>query len=236
MRRLSPFLWISSDGASVHASVPGLYAWAVTVAPLLWLRGSAFGVVQGAVAVAPLLLVSGAMLERHFGRRVRFISLWGFVVACAVAWVAAPSGRASLQLDGLREMSGMLGWGLFAFAFAAPPLREAAASEPVPGVPLRAAHRQLARGDGYYVAAGAIVAIAIQFVGLDIANAERALLVRFVVLAAGLAMIGTSTELAFARHGSRIVRSPRSRFRSLFAPLILLAILLAAGMLVATQG
>jgi hypothetical protein len=227
-------------GALRHASIPGVYAWAVTVAPLLWARGDGASVARVAAGSSLVLLLAGAALEPRLGPRMRFACLWAFLVACAAAWGASPASLSPAHFDAMREVAGMLGWGLFAFAAAAPPLRRGAvvsgerSGEPA-GAPLPS-HRRLARGDRLYAGFGIALALSIQLVGLRAATPERALLVRFVALAAGLAAIGASQELALARHTVRIVRRPSARFRSVFAPLAVLLILLLAGLLADESG
>ena len=69
----------------------------------------------------------------------------------------------------------------------------------------------------------------------SVSSPERALLVRVVALAAGLAVIGAATELALVRHTSRAERSGRARLRSAGASLLLLGGLAIAGLLLATR-
>jgi hypothetical protein len=235
-------------GALRHASIPGVYAWAVTVAPLLGARGQGAFIARMAAGASLAFLLAGAAFEPRLGPRMRFACLWAFLVACAVAWGASPASLSPARFDAVREVAGMLGWGLFAFAAAAPPLRRSAvvsgesssessgeASGQASGVPLPS-HRRLARGDGLYAGFGIALALSIQLVGLRAATPERALLVRFVALAAGLAAIGASQELALARHTVRVARRPSARFRSVFAPLAVLLILLLAGVLADESG
>jgi len=227
-------------GALRHASIPGVYAWAVTVAPLLGARGDGAFIARVAAGASLAFLLAGAAFEPRLGPRLRFACLWAFLVACAVAWGASPASLSPARFDAVREVAGMLGWGLFAFAAAAPPLRRSAvvsgeSSGESSGAPLPS-HRRLARGDGLYAGFGIALALSIQLVGLRAATPERALLVRFVALAAGLAAIGASQELALARHTVRVARPPSARFRSVFAPLAVLLILLLAGMLADESG
>lgn len=223
-------------GALRHSSIPGVYAWATTVAPLLWARGAGAVIARVAAGASLAFLLAGAALEPRLGPRTRFSCLWAFLVACAVAWGASPGALSPARFDPLREVAGMLGWGLFAFAAAAPPLRRAAVvSGEASGAPL-VSHRRVARGDSLYAFFGIALALSIQLVGLRAANPERALLVRFVALAAGLAALGASQELALARHTVRVVRPSSERFRSVFVPLTVLLVLLLAGMLADESG
>jgi hypothetical protein len=234
--RPRPLERFSMTGALGHASIPGAYAWAVTVAPLAWGRGSGSDLARIAGGAAFLCLGLGAVLEPRFGQRARYASLWGFFIACGGVWASVPALLSPSHLDAPRQVAGTLGWGLFAFASAAPPLPRAASSAVATVDPTLHAHRLSPRGEWLYAAAGTIIALSMQLVGLQVVSPERALLVRFVTLAAGLATIGASTELAFSRRAPRGRRSPRARLRSVFAPMVLLVILLLAGVLVADQG
>jgi hypothetical protein len=98
------------------------------------------------------------------------------------------------------------------------------------GEPL-VARRRLARGDAPYLALAAAVAVSMQLIGWRVAGAERALLVRFVALAAGLAVIDAAATIALARHARRVRRPLRLR-ASMFA-LVLLGMLLLTGLLFA---
>ena len=97
------------------------------------------------------------------------------------------------------------------------------------------ARRSLARGDAAYLAVGTGFALALQFVGWRVASPERALLVRLVALAAGLAFVGASTELALARHVPRVARRWRARLRGARVALVLLGDLALAGLLLAAR-
>jgi hypothetical protein len=223
-------------GALRHASIPGVYAWAVTVAPLLWARGDGALVARGAAGASLVFLLAGAVFEPRLGARMRFACLWAFLIACALAWGASPGSLSPGRFDATREVAGMLGWGLFAFAAAAPPLRRGAVVSGESSGPLLPSHRRLAHGDSLYAGFGIALALSIQVVGLRAPTPERALLVRFVALAAGLAAIGASQELALARHSIHAARRPSARFRSAFAPVAVLLILLLAGMLADESG
>ena len=116
------FQRLSAVGAAAQASVPGVYAWGVTVAPAAWARGaSALAKVAAISAIAALL--GGVVGERLVGGKVRVVSFWGFVLACALAWSAAPTALAPLRIDAPRGAAGMIGWALFALASAAPALQ-----------------------------------------------------------------------------------------------------------------
>jgi hypothetical protein len=234
----------SAMGAGAQAVVPGIYAWAVTVAPVVidlrldrgtlgvWAHGTST-VARFAALLAPLWLLAGPAAERRWDARGRVASLWGFVLSCALAWSAAPAAVGPLRIDAPRGVAGMVGWALFALAAAAPALHHSPEDDEriVREAPLVPRRGQSKRVDSVYLAGGALLAALLQGVGWRVAGAERALLVRFVALAAGLAVIGAATELALARHVRRAPRSRARRLRSAMAMLVALALLGLTGVI-----
>jgi hypothetical protein len=227
---------LSAMGASAQASVPGLYAWGVTVAPAAWAHGGSW-VAKVAALTALAFLVGGVAAEGILGERARVGALWGFVLGSALTWSAAPAALAVTRVDAPRGIAGMLGWGLFAFASAAPAVPVPAETDRVVVEPADLAPRRgLKRGDAAYVVVGAVLAGVLQVFGWQVAGAERSLLVRFVALAAGLASIGAWTEVGLARHRPRARLSPARRVARALVPLVLLSLLGASGLLFVLRG
>ncbi len=227
------------NGATTHAAVAGLYAWVVTVAPVLWepgLDGGNLVVARLAAALALVAILAGTAWGDALEGRARLAANWSFVLASALAWLAAPEGIRPARVDGARGLAGMLGWGLFALASAGPSLGPARESGRLLGDAPLEARRSLARGDALYLAAGAATALALQLAGWSVPVPERALLVRLVALASGLAVIGASAQLALARHAPRAPRSPRARLLGSRLPLAILGALALAGLLLASRG
>jgi hypothetical protein len=223
---------LAGMSAAAQASVPAVYAWGVTVAPAAWSRGaSALAKVAAIAALAAIAL--GVFGERRWGARVRVPALWGFVLACGVAWSAAPGALGPLRVDTPRGIAGMLGWALFAFASAAPALEARSDDERLDLEAALPPRKTLSRGDAYYVAGGALIAALLQTVGWRIATAERAVLVRVVSLAAGIAVLGVATDVALARHTPRAHRPRARRFRRAMAALVALGLLALSGLLLA---
>ncbi|HEY3819534.1 MAG TPA: hypothetical protein VGL81_20330 [Polyangiaceae bacterium] len=235
MRAAGVFQRMSAVGAAAQASVPGIYAWGVTVAPAAWSRGApVLAKVAALAAVASLL--GGVLGERRWEGRARTVSLWGFVLSSALAWSAAPMALGPLRVDTPRGVAGMIGWALFAFASAAPALQGRREEQRLVGGADLVPRKTLARGDAALVTGGALVAAALQLLGWHAASAERELLVRFVALAVGLAFIGATAEVALARHSARVKRSPSRRLRRSMAVLVALALLGLTGVLFALRG
>jgi hypothetical protein len=219
----------SAAGATAQAAVPGLYAWGITVAPAAWARGSS-AVSKVASIVAVLALAAGVAAGAKASVQARVAALWTFVLACALAWSAAPAAMAPVRVDALRGVAGMTGWALFALASAAPALQGRREQERVEAGAVLPPRRTVARGDAAYVAVGVALAFMVQLFGWGVATPERAMLVRITGIAAGIAIVGSATDIALARH---LVRTPRSRARRLrdgMVALVLVGILGLAGL------
>lgn len=85
--------------------------------------------------------------------------------------------------------------------------------------------------DAAHLAIGALLAASTQVVGWAIVAPERALLVRFIAIAAGLAIIGTSAQIALARRGAG-TNPPTGRLRRAAPALFLLGLLALSGVLI----
>ncbi len=257
---------IASIGASAQAAIPGLYAWAITVAPAAWSRGAPVlakaAAIVGVLALVTAPLIEGAgpasspdanaapfrtpqnegapkqrtsllgMMRSWTGPTwARVWSVWGFVLSSAIVWALAPAALSSARLDGVRGALGMVGWALFAFASAGPALR----SDPNEGERRIIAstslkpRSELPRGDGVYVAVGVVLALSMQAVGWGVPVPERAVLVRLVTVVCGIAVLGGTTSIALARHGTRSSASGRLRLRRALPWLVMLALFAVAG-------
>jgi hypothetical protein len=217
---------LADVGAAGQAVVPGVYAWAVTVAPVAWSRGAPLAAKMSAVLALVALVTT---LWRAKGP----LSLWVFVLSCAVTWVAAPAALSPAHLEVTRGIAGTLGWGVFAFAAAAPSLGTSREG-PLPEAGL-SPRQTVARGDAMYLGAGVLMAAALQAIGWTVVVPERAILVRVVTVACGIAVVGATTSAAVARHarhGASVARGARSAV----AFLAFLGLLLAGAVLyVATR-
>jgi hypothetical protein len=234
VERLSPVF--SAKGASAQMAVAGAYAWAVTVEPAMAEPGAPF-VARLAAAAALVALVAGsAGWGGRNALRWRVASLWGFVSASALAWLAAPGSVRPIRFDSLRGLAGMAGWALFALASAGPALGDRRAEDHVVDDDPLEPRRRLAGGDSAYVIVGSVLALALQGVGWDVASSERALLVRVVALAAGLGLVGAAAEVSLARHAVREHRRSAVRVRRALPTLAMLGALLLAGLLLLVRG
>lgn len=226
---------LPAKGPSSQVAIAGLYAWAVTVAPVGAYHGTS-SATKLAAAIAFLSLIAGAAADRWRRGPARAVSLAVFVSASVATWMLAPAALRPVAIDTPQGLAGMLGWGLFALASAGPALggqREVA--RVIDDAPLDA-RRRLSRGDALYLAGGTALALALQCTGWDVADPERALLVRLIAVAAALSIVGASAELALARHAPRAQRSGRARWRGAAPALALLGALALSGLLLGARG
>ncbi len=242
---------VAAIGASAQAAIPGLYAWAITVAPAAWSRGSPLlakiASVIGLIALTTAPLVEGAAFravvptgEAPRGLAAiktwtgatwaRIWSVWGFVLSSAIVWALVPGALSSARVDAIRGVLGMVGWSLFAFASAGPSLRPDpdSAGRVVAGPTLKP-RSELPRGDGAYVIVGVVLALSMQVVGWGIPVPERAVLVRLVTIACGVAVLGATTSVALARHAARVPASPKLRFKRAVPWILLVLMCIASG-------
>jgi hypothetical protein len=250
---------IAGIGASAQAAIPGLYAWAITVAPAAWSRGAPL-LAKIAAIIGVIALVTAPLVEGSGGARsdvpdyerrpllervgswtgpmwARTWSVWGFVLSSAMVWALAPSALSSARLDAVRGSLGMVGWALFAFASAGPALK----SDPDSPARIIAStsmkpRSALPRGDGIYVMVGCALALVMQGIGWGVATPERAVLVRLVTVVCGIAVIGGTTSIALARHGTRVPASRKIKLRRALPWLLILSLVAAAGVVVATMA
>lgn len=183
-------------GSTAQAAVPGLYAWFVTVVPCAWGRGGhAIGKIASICAL--FSLAAAIYLEPQKPRVARIVSVWGLSLFSLVVWIASSTALEPQHFANARAFGGMLGWGLFAYASAAPALGPRASGTLEPGVLKPRA--TVIRGDIYYLIGGGAVAVLLQTIGWHALVPERALLVRVAMLGAGLAVIGAAASLTLAR-------------------------------------
>ena len=183
-------------GSTAQAAVPGLYAWFVTVVPCAWGRGGhALGKVASLGALFSLAVA--IYLEPQQPRIARIVSVWGLPLFSLVVWLASSTALEPQHFANARAFGGMLGWGLFAYASAAPALGPRASGVLEPGV--LKPRTAVIRGDIYYLIGGGAVAVLFQTIGWHTLEPNRALLVRVTMLGAGLGVIGAAASLTLSR-------------------------------------
>ena len=219
---------VSGLGVAAQALIPGFYAWAVTVAPAAWSRGAPF--LAKPFALAGIACLIGAVIvERKRPTWSRAISVWGLVLTSAIVWALTPLALSPQRLDVARGVAGMIGWALFAFSSAAPALRRDDSHKLLVAGPRLRPRGQIPRGDVFFLVVGVLLALALQTVGWRAVVPERALLVRLVALASGLAVLGAATSIALTRHMRRPPASRKTRMRRSLVWLLVLGGLIAIG-------
>jgi hypothetical protein len=202
--------WWRSRGVATQGTVPGAYAWAITVAPAGWSSGAS-AVAMSVTALGLGSLIAGPLVERKSPLAAQLVVGWGVVLSAVATWVLSPA--ASLEsVDAARGIAGMLGWGLFAFAIASP----ARAPVSTLATTARASRRAGSRVFDRVVLSSAIAcAVALEVPGWRMADRERGLLVRLVAVAGGLGIM-TAAGAVVVGHRPRqregaSVRLPRMR-------------------------
>ena len=215
---------MSELGASAQASIPGLYAWGVTVASCAWSRGVPWQTRVVALG-GPLVLLASVLVDKDRPAVARHLSVWGLVVSSILVWALVPSAVGPSHFDTTRGVLGMLGWAVFAFASAAPafPRTESEEARIIERGRLEPRHRG-ARKDVPFLLVGIVGAVALQAIGWGIEPRERALFVRLYTVAAGMAVLGAFASVALARH---VLPTRKKRKARLFG--WVLAFLVVAG-------
>jgi hypothetical protein len=234
MKLLGALVRVADLGSTAQASVPGIYAWSVSVAPVAFAHGAP-GIAQMAALCGVASLAGAPILESKRPRAARMVSVWGLVFTSLFVWIAVPSSSLSpLRFDVVRGLAGMLGWALFAFASAAPalvPLSSESATRTL-------SHALRSRSPAGWADAtilwlGIGMGGVTQAVGWHVVEPERAVLVRLLGLVGGLAAVSAAASMVAARHEARKFGSPARRARRAALPLVLFGLLAAVGVIVA---
>lgn len=191
---------ISELGASAQASIPGLYAWGVTVASCAWSRGVPWQTKLLAL-LGPLVLLASVLVDKEQPTVARNLSVWGLAGSSLLVWALVPSAAGPSHFDTTRGVLGMLGWAVFAFASAAPAFARTPAEESRVVERGRLEPRQRAsRKDVPFLSVGIALTVLVQCIGWGIEPRERALFVRLYTVVAGMAILGAFAGVALVRH------------------------------------
>lgn len=203
---------LASLGPSAQAAIPGVYAWAVTVASCGFARGVPWQT-RALALLGPLALAAAVLVDRERPQVARNVALWGLVGSSLLVWALVPAAVGPSRFDAVRGVMGMLGWGAFAFTLAAPafPRREADDARVIERGRLPPRQRS-ARWRGAILGAGVAVAPALQAIGWGIEPRERALLVRLYALLAGMAVLAVFAEIAVAGQVARLRKVHRGAY------------------------
>ncbi len=211
---------LASQGAATQAVAPGVYVWAVTVAPVGFGSGSTLP--AHAAAVLGLLAVLVApLVERTRPGAARLFAGWGLVAGAIATWALGPESRLR-AFDAVRGIAGLLGWALFTLALASPAVSRAKSLEeggsPSPAV----------SWDSVVAAVGVILGLSLQLPGWSIVDRDRSLLLRVLALAGSLALISASCAIGVAIVRYRETKPSKKR-RDAALLWTILAVLLGGG-------
>ncbi|MFO0666656.1 MAG: hypothetical protein U0174_22085 [Polyangiaceae bacterium] len=178
----------------VQASVPALYAWAITVAPVAFGKGgTTLSQFFALLAITSVLL--GLMAASTGGREKYALPavVWGMTLFSSGSFLVA-SPRALSTFDTARGTAGVLGWLLFALASAAPALRRTPDSA-LAVKPLKGTRGEAKSTFGFLLGVAFALSIVLQGYGWTQETAERAVLLRVASIVLSLLLIGLSTKL-----------------------------------------
>lgn len=220
---------ILSERHVIRSLLAAIAAWATTIAPAAFARGSP--AVASILATTALLAAVAGPIVAHQRRRLgRHLGISVFLVLATATWLAASTALQPSRLDPTRAAIGAVAWAVFALSWSNPwKFRRPTAIEA--GAPALQARATL---PPYAVAiAGVGVASGLACIALAwrIRDGGRALLGQSTALACALALITVSATVAIAR-GKRQLSGPRRLTGAAIRPLILLATFVIAGAVV----
>jgi hypothetical protein len=212
--------------------IPGAYAWAVTVAPLV-LQPGPRTVALVTVPLALCALVSGAILVRSRPRIGYALGIWAFIGLSLVSWSVEVTRLQIDRVEPVRAAAGAVGWALFALGWGIP-WRTGVHPEDNPRAmlhpKLKPRNPPLWRSHAG-VAIATVGAVACLALAWRSSEPDRALMLHGVALACAVGMVTSSASLGLAQGKRRVPLSPRQRFAFAFpwfmALLALLAIFVA---------
>ena len=212
------------DTGSLQRAVCGVFAWIVTVAPIVTSPlASPLGRAAGALALAAA--IAGPLLvprSRRLGRHVGISGLLGLSLA---AWALSATTLAALRVDFVRSFVGSVAWGAYAFSWGEPWRRPA---EPSDGheAPLRA-RSQLAPLAVPVAAVGVVGAVLLLAVAWRVREDGRGALAHVVAAAMALGLVSIAADVAIERGRAR--RSGSGLSPDALRALVVLAIAAGAG-------
>jgi hypothetical protein len=234
--------------------LPGLFAWAVTVAwPILARPSVPLARTLALLSVSALVL--GAVLSIRWPAPARVLGVWAFLALCTGVWASARFQAGAPMLDPVQGIAGSLGWAFFALGWAndggAPRARtvttnddagspSALAGPPAPGGGTLLPRSRLWRGAAWLVAFAIAAAAVLLALALWVPGRARALFAHAAAVSGAVALVGAAAEIAVrplpasqpgeARRGNGAPLGEwRARLAGAKAPLILLATLALLG-------
>jgi hypothetical protein len=212
------------DTGSLQRVVCGVFAWIVTVAPVVTSPlASPLGRAAGAFAL--VAAIAGPLLVPRSRRLGRHVGITGLLGLSLVAWAMSAATLAALRLDFVRSFVGSVAWGAYAFSWGEPWRRPAEPSD-VHEAPLRA-RSQLAPFAVPVAAIGVVGAVLLLAAAWRVREDGRGALAHVVAAAMALGLVSIAADVAIER--SRTRRPSLGLSPDAMRALIALAIAAGAG-------
>lgn len=213
--------------------VPGLYAWALTVAHPAAQAGAPLSA-RVTAFFALVALAAAPLFVRERPAFARLLGIFVFVTFSAVSWALLSDELAVDRLDRLRAGLGALGWLLYAFGWGSFRGRGVPEDDPhfVPGAPLTPRSRlsRIGRALAVLAVAAALALVALAF---RVDRREQAVLAHALATALALLVLAVGARIALAQ-GARFELAPApARLNAVSVPGALLAVLLGIGLILA---
>ncbi|HYO96205.1 MAG TPA: hypothetical protein VER33_16920 [Polyangiaceae bacterium] len=211
--------------------LPGLYAWATTVAaPASALRATE---TSRACAFAALLaLVLGPWFASRRPKLARLLGIYGFVGFSVVAWALLSRANVVLGVEPIQATFGAMGWVLYTFGWGELRGRgQVPEDDPgvIPGAPLPP-RAVLHRSVELVFALGLAGVFAMLLLAFRVSRPTHALMGQAVTLIAGLLIVHGASQVALER-GARSLPSNAERTNAASTALAALFIALGLGAL-----
>ncbi|HSO00236.1 MAG TPA: hypothetical protein VLS89_18215, partial [Candidatus Nanopelagicales bacterium] len=182
---------------TLQAMLASLVAWAITVAPAAFSRGSPPEARVVAVLALPCGLAAPplALARRRLGRH---LGITVFLALVTLTWLLASPAIQPLRLDPIRAGIGAVAWGVFALSW-----RDrwptGVPQEPEPDAPTLQARSHLPPFATAIAALSAVSALALLFLAWRVREADRALLAQAVAVACAVAVTTAAADVAVSR-------------------------------------
>jgi hypothetical protein len=211
--------------------LPGLYAWALTVAAPAHAL-SAPSSARVTAWMAPGALLSGVVLAPRWPRVARVLGINVFVGLCLLTWVLAGASISAERVEPLESALGGFGWVLFALGWGTvrEPGRVPEEDPRVLSGPALPSRGALPRGSSLLLAVALVAALVPLALAWTAHRAAHALLGQAVALLAALALVQSGALLGTERGRPLPVVAAPARLRSASSPLLLLGCTLLLGL------
>jgi hypothetical protein len=191
--------------------VPGLYAWSLTVLYPSLSPGASLSARLLALLALPFLFASPFFARDRPGIS-RLLGIYGFLGACAAAFVAVGPLLSAERLDPYRAALGSVGWVLYAF-----------------GAPLHPRGR-LPVQSSLLLWFSIVAAVGFLALPFWVDRREHSVFAHAVSVVCALAVLGAAAEVALELPTPRELPSPSVRMNAIALPVAGIALLLALGL------